>query len=335
MIKLGQRAFGFSRTAGTAILCRIARQLPDHLELCEVESEAQLAARTISNRWGRPLDFHDAADQDAFCFAEEFPDYRDLDEVVGAGKRRTCNDLFDEFIKRCESRMAKNDLAFATLDSYRKILDSIWRPEIGMQGFESVKYSTMVKIADARSISKKTYNNIISPLRCAFDYGYRDHPEKHNPATGLKGFRITKKDRPVVDPFTVEEAEALIAAINRDWGEAQGNYDEFRFFTGLRPSEQIALRVTDCDLVQGKISVTKARVMARDKDRTKTSEDHLAELCPRALQVLKRHLALRAELKLQGRIDHGDLFFKEDGTPISNLQYPWVRWYGGSGRYSG
>lgn len=213
-----------------------------------------------------------------FCFAEEFPDYRDLGEVVGAGKRRTCNDVFDEFIKRCESRMEKNDLAFATLDSYRKILDAIWRPAIGAQDFESVKYSTLVKIADARSIGKKTYNNIISPLRSAFQYGYRDHPEKHSPATGLKGFRITKKDRPVVDPFTINEAEALIAAIHRDWGEAQGNYDEFRFFTGLRPSEQIALRVTDCDLVQGKISVTKARVMARDKDRTKTSEDRLVEL---------------------------------------------------------
>ena len=162
-----------------------------------------------------------------FCFAEEFPEYRDRDGVIDAGKRRMCNNLFDEFIKRCESRTAKNDLAFA---------------------------------------------------------------------------------------------------IHRDWGEAQGNNDEFRFFTGLRPSEQIALRITDCDLVHGKISVTKARVMARDKDRTKTSEDRLVELCPRALQVLKGHLALRAELKLQGKIDHDDLFFKEDGTPIRNLQYPWVRW---------
>jgi hypothetical protein len=35
-------------------------------------------------------------------------------------------------------------------------------------------------------------------------------------------------------------AETLMAALDRDWGEAQGNYDEFRFFTGLRPSEQIA-----------------------------------------------------------------------------------------------
>jgi site-specific recombinase XerD len=98
-----------------------------------------------------------------------------------------------------------------------------------------------MKIADAHAKSKKTHNNVISALRCAFDYGYRDTPEKHNPATGLKCLRITKKDRPVIDPFSIQEAEALIAAIHRERGEAQGNYDEFRFFTGLRPSEQIVL----------------------------------------------------------------------------------------------
>jgi integrase len=105
----------------------------------------------------------------------------------------------------------------------------------------------------------------------------------------------------VIDPFTIQGAEELIAAIHKDWGEAQGNYDEFRFFTGLRPSEQIALLVSDCDIAQGKISVTKARVMTRDKDRTKTSEDRIIELCPRALEVLKRHLALPGATKARRR----------------------------------
>jgi integrase len=108
----------------------------------------------------------------------------------------------------------------------------------------------------------------------------------------LRCFRLTKRDRPVIDPFSIQEAETLIAAIHRDWGETQGNFDEFRFLTGLRPSEQIALLVSDCDVAQGKLSVTKARVIARDKDRTKTGEDRLIELCPRALEVLKRQLAL-------------------------------------------
>ena len=52
---------------------------------------------------------------------------------------------------------------------------------------------------------------------------------------------MTRKDRPAVAPFTIPEAELLISRLHADWGEAIGNYDEFRFFTGLRPSEQIAL----------------------------------------------------------------------------------------------
>ena len=70
------------------------------------------------------------------------------------------------------------------------------------------------------------------------------------------------------------EAESLIARLHADWGEAIGNYDEFRFFTGLRPSEQIALLVTDYDARRAALSVTKARVLRRDKDRTNYHARH-------------------------------------------------------------
>jgi integrase len=237
------------------------------------------------------------------------------------------NEVFDDFMAHCASRMAKNDLSFATFESYRKILTSTWRPAIGNEIFEDVKYSRLAKIVDGKvGINKKTHNNIVSVIRCAFEFGYRDHPERHNPASALKCFRLSKKDRRPPDPFTIQEAEALIAAIHRDWGEAQGKYDEFRFFTGLRPSEQIALLVDDCDLSQGKIKVSKACVMKRDKDRTKTGEDRIVELCPRALEVLKRQLALRARLKLAGKINHSHLFFREDGTRIRDLNHPYDRW---------
>jgi len=263
----------------------------------------------------------------AFVFADEFPDYRGIEVIAPAEAPRTCNQVFDDFMLHCESRMAKTDLAFATVESYRKILDSAWRPEIGKEAFEEVKYSRLSKIVDSKwTISKKTHNNVVSVIRCAFEYGYRDHPEKHNPAAALKCFRLTKKDRGVPDPFSVHEAEALIDAIHLDWGETQGNYDEFRFFTGLRPSEQIALLVDDCDLRQGKLKVSKAVVMGRNKDRTKTGEDRLVELCPRAIDVLKRQFALRARFKLAGKIHHDYLFFRDDGRPLRDLKYPYDRW---------
>jgi len=262
-----------------------------------------------------------------FTFAEEFPDYRLIKQVAGAPPApRTCNQVFDEFLLECQSRVAKKDLAYVTGRGYRKLLAQIWRPAIGARLFQEVRYSELARIVNTYEWTKKTYNNAVSVIRRAFDYGYKDHPERDNPAVGLKCLRITKKDRPVVDPFAIGEAESLIAQVRADWGDAIGNYDELRFFTGLRPSEQIALLVTDFDERKGVLRVTKARVLRRDKDRTKTQEDRNVDLTPRALQLLKAHLELRATYVAAGKITHDRLFFLEDGSAISDPEITRWRW---------
>jgi integrase len=124
----------------------------------------------------------------------------------------------------------------------------------------------------------------------------------------------------------MQDAETFIAAIHRDWGDAQGNYDEFRFFTGLRPSEQIALVVSDLDLVNGIISVNKARVAGVERCQTKTGEDRRVALCPRASAILKRQLALRNRLWAAGLMRHDHVFFRETGEPFWNLQIQGKRW---------
>jgi hypothetical protein len=45
----------------------------------------------------------------------------------------------------------------------------------------------MPSVDGKKGIKKKTHNNIVSVIRCAFEYGYRDYPEKHNPASALLG----------------------------------------------------------------------------------------------------------------------------------------------------
>ena len=42
--------------------------------------------------------------------------------------------------------------------------------------------------------------------------------------------------------------------------------------------------------------------------------------------MLGRQLALRARLQHEGRIHYEQLFFKDNGEPIRNLLYPYVRW---------
>jgi integrase len=106
---------------------------------------------------------------DTFSFAEEYPDFLHLNKVPDEGCPRTCTHVFDVFLAHCESRVAKNDMATVTLASYRKILNSIWRPQIGATRFLSIRYSTLVQIADDYDWSKKSYNNAISVLRRAFN----------------------------------------------------------------------------------------------------------------------------------------------------------------------
>ncbi len=261
-----------------------------------------------------------------FSFADEFPDYRFLRRLGGVSKVRLCGEVFDEYLAHCEACVRRDDLASATLRGYRKVLDGAWRPALGQRLFYDVRYSQLIAIADKRDWSKKTYNNALSVLRRAFDFGYRDRPLEANPARSLRSARLRKTDRPKVDPFNMHDAEVLIAAIHRDWGEAQGNYDEFRFFTGLRPSEQIALVLSDLDLKNGILSINKARVSGIDRCKTKTGEDRLVELCPRALQVLRRQLRLRERLAADGKLDHDHVFVSDTGGPMRDLQVAEMRW---------
>src|SRR5512147_458129 len=63
-----------------------------------------------------------------FSFAEEFPDYRQLRKVPHAISPRTCDQVFNEYLAHCSARVSRHDMAPVTLTSYRKVLDSVWRP---------------------------------------------------------------------------------------------------------------------------------------------------------------------------------------------------------------
>jgi hypothetical protein len=73
----------------------------------------------------------------------------------------------------------------------------------------------LVRIADTYTCHKKTYNNAISALRRAFNFGYLDYPERADPAASLKYARIGKKDRPAIDPVTDYDATHGVLGITK------------------------------------------------------------------------------------------------------------------------
>ncbi len=300
--------------------------------------------------------------EDSFDFDLHFPRYRlnsrkpqkPGDPVSHGGREdggsrsqassKMCNNVFDAFLAHSEARVRLNDLAYSTYVGYQQIFTSVWRPRIGDDPFLGVTYSRLQSVlsdyatkrqpaspCDSRPrtgtpLKKRTYNNIASAVRCAFEFGYKDHLDAHNPALRLKTLRITRKDRKPIDPFTIHEAEAIIAQSYAAFGEAHGNYEVGRFFTGVRPSEALALTVADYDRTKATLAVRGARVQGREKDRTKTHEDREIALCVRAQAVIERQLALRERLARFGPLRHDFLFFQEDGTLIQELSYPGRRW---------
>lgn len=284
-----------------------------------------------------------------FDFAHEFPDYKQLPKVLSlkgavpakpAPKRPTVAKVCAGYIATLRAR---KELAFATVESYRKILTDRVEQHVDTEGrtvgereFASVTFSDLNRITTNRQVKKKTFNNVVSAIRGAWGHGYKDLPGMTDPSRGLEGVRIPKKEKPQPDPFPVDEALALVAQIRRDWGELQGNYDGFRFLGGggLRPSEQIAVEWTDVDFSKGELAVCKARVMGRPKDETKNYIDRFVEVTPAGMEILRRQRAIYSKMKLAGSIaiepgtgaPHNRVFFHESGIPFNNLQVPWKRW---------
>ncbi len=297
----------------------------------------------------RLADIERAIEARTFRFADEFPDYQNLGEITAleaapapkaADRRPTVEAVCKDYIATLRAR---RELAFATVESYRKVLRNRVEDHIDADGqrlgeriFAEVSFSDLNRIATMHEGSKKTFNNVVSVIRGAWHHGYKDLPDSRDPALGLEGVRIPKKEQPRPDPFPIDEAEVVVAAIRKGWGELQGNYDEFRFFGGggLRPSEEIAVEWTDMDFSRGELAVNKARVMGRPKDETKNYLDRLIEVTPRGMEILRRQRSLYSEMKLAGKIaldpatgePHNRIFFHESGIPFNNLQLPWKRW---------
>jgi hypothetical protein len=117
-----------------------------------------------------------------FSFEEEFPDCRFVRRLSGTSSARLCSNVFDAYLAHCEARLRRNDMAAATVRSYRKILDGVWRPQLGDMNFSHIRYSRLIAIAGGHSWSKKTYNNAMSVLKRAFDFDFVHNGTRYRPS---------------------------------------------------------------------------------------------------------------------------------------------------------
>lgn len=157
---------------------------------------------------------------------------------------------------------------------------------LGDLPLRSLKLShILTAIASRPNLGGKTINNYMSVLRPALELAVDDKLLSENPALKVPKAKHQKKPP---DPFSIEEAERIIADMARHYPEVVVNLVEFWFFTGLRTSELVGLRWANVDLNSDTILISEGIVRRKVKDSTKTGVTRHVRLNPRAMAALQR-----------------------------------------------
>ena len=209
-----------------------------------------------------------------FAYADYFPTSRH----ANTGSGTMVGDQLDLWLK------LQTGKASSTLKGYRVAVEW-WRTKIGTKNLRALVHSDILTaLATEPNWTGKTRNNKVSPLRQALALAMRDGALKLNPLDGLEA---AKHQKPDPDPFSRDEAEAIIAELHKRYDARVALYFEAKFFTGLRTSESLGVRWDSIDFRRETMTVREGIVLGEHIDRTKTHKARHVHLTSRAMSALK------------------------------------------------
>lgn len=177
---------------------------------------------------------------------------------------------------------ASSHLSNGTRIKYQQALD-FWLNRIGDEPIENIQYSTIAALANSQGWGAKNRNNMLIPLRGVLETAFLDGVIDSSPADRIKNAKVQKEPP---DPLTAEEVDAVLNHMQK-YDPQIVNVIEFAFFTGMRPSEIIALRWGDIDYIRRLARVQRARTFGMEH-ATKTFTVRDVELNSRAQSALAR-----------------------------------------------
>ncbi|HVT36135.1 MAG TPA: site-specific integrase, partial [Nevskiaceae bacterium] len=163
-----------------------------------------------------------------------------------------------------------------------------------------------------RPLSAQTVNHITGLLNmimteASIRYGFP------NPCTAMKRLKLRRGD---IEPFTLQEAKKIIAAVREDFR----NYFTLRFFTGMRTGELHGLKWSHIDYERRQILVRETFAKGRT-DYTKTDGSQRdIDMSGVVMQALKAQ-----ELLTKSRSEY--VFCTRAGTPLDEKNVTDRVWY--------
>jgi len=201
--------------------------------------------------------------------------------------------ITDEYLK------GLSNLAHSTQQKYRQAA-IFWKKQFAGVTSGEITFLKVRSVVEEKAWeSAKTRNNMLSVLRGVLQFAVDSKLLAENPAAALKNKKVQK---PVPDPLNASELNQVLAFMGAEHPPAVTNYFEFMFFTGLRPEEAIALRVTDVFIdspgVMDCIHVSKAFTAGKEKP-TKTHCVRDVLLNDRSKKAVLRQLELARAIGLE------------------------------------
>ncbi|MFN3466451.1 MAG: tyrosine recombinase XerC, partial [Candidatus Brocadiales bacterium] len=182
----------------------------------------------------------------------------------------------EEWLKEKQIR-----LKHSTFVDYQSIFCRYLFPTFGNRQIGKITEKDIERfISSLKGRSSQRINNILTPLKGVLKTAYRRHIIDRNPGEFIKPLRV---DKPSIMPLSMEEVGIFLNTVNTHYK----NYFLVSFFTGLRPSEQIALKWDSIDFTRNKITVTEARVRGVEGTPKTVESRRTIDMLPPAKEALK------------------------------------------------
>lgn len=180
-----------------------------------------------------------------------------------------------------------HEMKASTRKQYKGRLENFWKKHLPNKQIGKFRRSDILEaLNNGTWKSAKSRNNEISLINKVFDFAARDKIIPFNPCADIDRLPMQRK-KP--DPFSIDEAEKIIAAILDRYGEEVAAFYEIQFFGGFRTNEGIGLRWSNIDFQRREILIEGGIVYDEETESTKTSVSRTVKLNSRIFNALQRH----------------------------------------------
>ncbi len=211
-----------------------------------------------------------------FTWQEFFPDSKYANEESGAKTFKDYATLYLNTLTCTEN----------TKEKYEQALERLYYPKLAGKLIKVIKHSELLALLASFGFqSNKTRNNVLIPLRGVFRLALRDRAIQFNPCEGIENGKHQQSE---ADPLLIEEIDIFLRWIEKKQHPMWLNYFEYALFSGLRPSEQIALSWDSVDFNRGYARIERSKIKNKVRNHTKTYKVRDVEFNARSQAALMK-----------------------------------------------